>query len=210
MGISTHKQAVMETVNRLMEESHEWRECLFDYQQKLHAGFFSQSYVDAVLQKWNRSGYDIYDAYAFCHVHRQLCSGSIASVRVGIGAMPRSDKEIEYHNSVLHRQGNCLFFGEFWGGLADSDGYLTWSKPLEFEITKCSFTDDTIERTSVVIEPRRVPLEVGTTEGSRTIVHLAMDGGLARWPYGSEELYVYVVIDKNELGPYRLAALHGD
>lgn len=208
MGISTHKRVVMETVHRLMAESREWQECLYDYQQKLNSGWFSQSYVDALLQKWNGSGYDLYDTYAFCHVHRQLCSGSIASTRVGIGAMPRGDKEIEYHNSVLHKEESSLFFGEFWGGLADSDGYLTWSKPLEFEVTKCSLTDDTIERTNVLIKPRRIPLEVGTTEGSRTMVHLGFEGGLARWPYGSDELYVYVVIDKNELAFNQLAALH--
>ena len=207
MGISTHKRAVMEVVDHLMAESRELRECLFDYQQKLHAGFFSQSYVDAVLQKWNRRGYDIHDAYAFCQVHRQLCSGSIASTRVYIGATPRADKEIAYNNSVVRGNENSLFFGEFWGALADDDGYITWSKPLEFEVTKCSLTDDTIERSSVLIEPRRLPLEVGTTEGSRTMVHLAFEGGLARWPYGSEELYVYVVIDKNELASHKVASV---
>lgn len=210
MGTSTHKRVIMEVVNRLMAESQEWRECLFHYQQLLHAGAFSQSYVDAVLQKWNSSGYDIYDAYAFCQVHRQLCSGSIASARVGIGATPRGDKEVEYHNSVLHKSENRLFFGEFWGGLADSDGYLSWVKPLEFEVAQCSETDDNIKRTSVVIEPRRVPLEVGTTEGSRTMVHLGFDGGLARWPYGSEELYVYIVIDENESASHKIEALLND
>ncbi len=210
MGISTHKRAVMEVVDRMMAESQEARECLYEYQQKLHAGLFSQSHVDAILQKWNHSGYDIYDAYAFSRVHSQLCSGSIVSARVDISAMPRGDKEIEYHNSVLNKRESRLFFGEFWGGLADSDGYLTWVKPLEFEVGKCILDDDTIERKSVLIKPRRVPLEVGTTEGSRTIVHLGFDGGLARWPYGSEEIHVYVVIDDSIRAGHQLDALIDD
>jgi len=49
-------------------------------------------------------------------------------------------------------------------------------------------------------------LEVGSTLGSRTLLHLRFEGGIARWPYDSEDIYIYVVIDERELAADILGA----
>ena len=198
--MSTHKQATKKIVDDLLENDAEWRDCLYDYLRKLKSGYFHKETVDSLLQKFERFPYDIYDAYCYAKLHHLLLTEKIASALVYKGATPRGDKEIEYHNFILAKREDSHFFGEFWGGLADDDGYFSWDVPLNFEVKKGSLTDDKIERKSVIIEPRRLPLEVGYTAGSTTILHLFSSGGVARWPYGSEDIFLYILTDESLLG----------
>lgn len=195
MSESTHAKVLRSIVNKLMADP-EQISVFSDYLGKLRSGYFDKSYVDRVLQKPPRfSEYDIYDAYAFAQFHFLNSSGKLASATVNIGLEPRDNTQVEYHNDIL-RKGK-IFHGKFVGGLADSDGYMTWDKPLEFQTMHASESDDTIDRRGVIIMPRTLPLEVGYTEGSRTLLHLQQGDGLARWPYGSKEITLYVNLDQS-------------
>ncbi|MFD1309073.1 hypothetical protein [Streptomyces kaempferi] len=78
---------------------------------------------------------------------------------------------------------------------ADEDGTLSWTE--EIIVTRSTgvpYTAACASRETVtiptVMPSYRVPLEVGTTKPSRTLLHLEEDGGVARWAYGSQDLYV--------------------
>lgn len=69
---------------------------------------------------------------------------------------------------------------EFYGGLADNDGYFEWFDPMRFD------QHGGEPKTSDPVPSGRVPLEVGWTEIGTTCGHILGEGGLARWPYWSE------------------------
>lgn len=48
--------------------------------------------------------------------------------------------------------------------------------------------------------PRRAALEVGATAPSRTLLHLKEEGILARWPYGSDRIWLIVNFDHWRFG----------
>ena len=151
-----------------------------DYLVKIQLGHFSKSYLDTVLQKWRDSPYDLYDAYTFCQVHGLIFGGAIAMAEVNIGYEPQADKEVAFHKEVLQRRDDKLFHGDFWGEKAEYDGWINWTRPTRFEIKRCNDKGRLIGRDFPVLEPREVPLEVGYTEGSRTLTHLRFRGALAR------------------------------
>jgi|GEM_PF-5594423 len=81
-------------------------------------------------------------------------------------------------------------------GLADQDGSFTWKSTVKFSVQRYDGTAKKVRKPRPVsVAPRTVPLEVGYTKGSRTMLHLSADLGLARWPYGSEAITVFVTLD---------------
>jgi len=69
---SIHEQVLKEKVDRLTTDDPNWRLLLSDVLRRFKDGFYSQDYIDAILQNWWRNSYDIYDAYAFTQVHAQF------------------------------------------------------------------------------------------------------------------------------------------
>lgn len=115
---------------------------------------------------------------------------------VNVGATPRGDKEVGYHNTILADSPGYMFYGTFYGGLADQDGSFTWKSNVEFNVQRYDGAAKKVRKPRPVsVAPRTVPLEVGYTKGSRTMLHLGADLGLARWPYGSEAITVFVTLD---------------
>lgn len=201
---SIHFQALHSVVDKLMGDPDKIY-VYSDYLRKMRSGHFDKTYIDNVMQKYSSYGddeYDIYDAYAFAQFHFLMGSGKLASAKVNIGLKPKANDEVEYHNNVL-RKGKIIY-GAFVGGLGDSDGHITWDKPLEFQIMHASETDDTIERSALIVSSRQLPLEVGFTDGSRTLLHLYQDHGLARWPYGSKIITLYLNLDQSRVDPLLL------
>lgn len=193
---SIHEEVLKEKVDRLTTDDPNWRLLLSDVLRRFEDGFYSQDYIDAILQNWWRHRYDIYDAYAFTQVHAQILTGKVAISLVKIGATPRGDKEVDYHNAVLADSPSHMFFGTFYGGLADQDGSFTWKSNVEFTVQRYDGAANKVPKPRPIsVAPRTVPLEVGYTKGSRTMLHLGAEHGLARWPYGSESITVFVTID---------------
>ena len=193
---SIHEDVLKEKVDRLTTDDPNWRLLLTDVIRRFEDGFYPQAYVDAILQNWWRSSYDIYDAYAFAQVHTQILTGKVAIILVNVGATPRGDKEVDYHNAILADSPSYMFFGTFYGGLADQDGSFTWKSNVKFNVQRYDGATKKMRKPRPVsVAPRTVPLEVGYTKGSRTMLHLGEEHGLARWPYGSESITVFVTID---------------
>ena len=205
-----HETANIKSCNEALQDP-EWASLLGQILARMSTGFYDQKLVDVILQK-HRTGYDIYDAYSFSQVYAGIIHGEIATAEIEIGKMPYADKLIKENNDALTNLDHCtiltdsengktkevgsVFRAEFWGGLKDSDGYLEWLLPIEL----CRQSENVVEK--VVASPRRLELEVGYTQGNRTVFHLALERGLARWPYNSSVITILVVIDKALWNPY--------
>lgn len=136
-------------------------------------------------------------AAAHLAVHSALMTGRYVDVLIGVGAAPGPDAD---------REGNALKLARvnkhFRADLdmtqngRESDGRLSWSEPISTDrstnvglITDCGTTP---VRTSVTLPPGGVPLEVGTSKPSTTLMHLRRFGGVARWAYGDDLIALFV------------------
>lgn len=189
MSNSAH-QVLVRHVNQLLSDP-KWITILADVLGKLQSGHFDPEWVSCIVQKWDRYEYDLYDAYAFTTVHAFVMSGSIATLDLVIDVEPFRNDEVEAMSRILKELPEP-FVAKFWGGNAESDGYIKWTRPLVFGK---SSTDGTWSETELF--PSVVPLEIGYTQGSTTLEHLGRSGGLARWPYKSGRIKLFKVLDRS-------------
>jgi hypothetical protein len=187
----------------------EYAKAIFDVYTRMLSGSFNQKFLDMVFQKY-RENYDIYDAYAFAQIGAGIFDGSIVTAEIDIGQSPHEDKAIEDNNRIISSVQNIgtlkdtktgyqrtvgkVFQAEFWGGLESSDGYVKWAEPIYM----LQQVDGTTTK-SIEIPPGQIPLEVGYTSAARTMNHLGIERGLARWPYDSNIVTLLVVINEDYL-----------
>lgn len=92
--------------------------------------------------------------------------------------------------------------------LADDDGDLAWDAPIEFNRSTLTHVGAEFTAEQIMLPARSVPLEIGSTMPSRTLTHIQMDGGIARWPYGCD--YVQVIVDLETRHWSETAGMFGD
>jgi len=156
---------------------------LADYAKKINDNFFGW-HSDVIHQKWEGLGKsNIYDAYGFSEVHMMFMLGHIAVMRICVKSPPSGDKQIDENNKILNRLPN-LFAGEFWGGTQDEDGCINMHEQAAFTVVgKDKFAQ--------VNCGGYFPLEVGYINASKTKLYLnSREGKLARWPYGSQDVFL--------------------
>lgn len=172
-------------VNKKIAQSGNWESVLRQYVTKLKSGFWDWDYVNSCFQL----GYgdiDIYAAYCFAHFHTWVSIGKVLTAAIDLGLEPERDELIEENNKRLARLPGP-FSGHFAGGNHSNDGYVKWSEPIEFGQIDC-----TGREVMAVIKPKSIPLEVGLTRPDTTIYHILGDHALARWPYSSERIHLFV------------------
>lgn len=182
-------QALEEHVDEQMAVSPVYASTICRYLRQLRNGYWEQWYVNAIFQQWaGRPRPSIYDAHCFSQVHSMLMCGDILTATVDMHEEPYPDCRIEDNDEALSKM-SPIFYGRFWGGKSESDGYFGWKKPLVMgqQTPEGIFRD--------IIDARRVPLEVGYTRAEITIKHLAEARGLARWPYGSKFIHLLVLVN---------------
>ncbi|MEU8278801.1 hypothetical protein ACFYOK_34760 [Microbispora bryophytorum] len=86
---------------------------------------------------------------------------------------------------------------------AERDGFIEWALPL----SAMKFEDDQVVPFSAPLGD--APLEVGNTYASRTCLHLAEHGAVARWPYGYWTVYVLTLEPRTALMHYDDSELGG-
>ena len=172
---------------------------LLDYVDALAKGEFERRYVKAIVQNWRRAhDVTIYDAYDFAQVHTLIVKGVVAIYALRMPATPGPDRDIIGNNRALSKvirkhKADVItgapveFEAEFDNKCLESDGYFGWTGTIT-----CSYESD---NSHVFVSDRQVPLEVGSTSGSRTLGHLIEDGGVARWPYGETCLMLFLLPD---------------
>ena len=137
-----------------------------------------------VVQK-ARGLFDVYEGFAFLLVHSLMRSGVFLWADIPAKDEPSRDSSRTRNNAIL-RTLPRPFCAAFRGGYGDSDGFLEWSAPVDVRVP------DADNFGWCRIPARRLPLEVGYTTASRTLMHLIEDRGLARWPYGCRVIRVFV------------------
>ncbi|MFD1278028.1 hypothetical protein ACFQ51_56770 [Streptomyces kaempferi] len=177
----TTAAALVRTRNRLADGNH-----------------FTPGFVSAVgqMHRATPGRWPVHQVAAFLDIHAAVGAGRYAMVQVGVGTEPRSDADRTANAQALSDL-PVPFVAELdvEQNAADEDGTLSWTE--EIIVTRSTgvpYTAACASRETVtiptVMPSYRVPLEVGTTKPSRTLLHLEEDGGVARWAYGSQDLYV--------------------
>jgi hypothetical protein len=143
--------------------------------REMNSSVYRRGYIDIMIQKGIDTHYDIYDAWVFAQIHCMSKTGDLQILRVDLGHSPAGDKAVVQNNAALAALPSP-FRGDFKGGQRDSDGDVTWDEPILVNGDRW--------------EPGQAPLEVGTTRCATTWLHLCRYRWLARWPYGSTDVYV--------------------
>ena len=196
---SWHEQALDAHIESLLAKDPQWSEFLTQVQRRMNGGAFSD--VDDVVQYAAivRKPYTYADAYVMANIHGALYEHKIARLTITMPLTAPPDKNLEAVAEVF--QGKMApFVLEMWGGYGDQDGILSWDRPVRaylpgYEPTEASGSYQQSQQVQQIrLPPGHIPLEVGSTLASRSWFHLLQDGGLARWPYESNEIHVYVVL----------------
>lgn len=157
---------------------------------RLRDGFYEQDIVDAIFQSWDPQETTLVDAFWFAHIYTLLWDGDILCGFWDIGQHPEDDDDIKGNNqklSILKKVGIVTHFHPKAGYTgADGDGFLAWTRPITLGQV---LLDGKVKEISLA--SGRLPLEVGYTKPTATYRHLLVDGGVARWAYGSTKLWVF-------------------
>lgn len=173
--------ALVRTRNRLADGTH-----------------FTSGFVDAVgqMHRIAPGRWPVHQVAAFLGIHAGICAGRYAMVQVEVGATPRPDAERSANAVALAGLPEPFSADlDVYQNAADEDGAAAWSEDIVVTRSTgvpytagCSTPESLTAPTA--IRPFEVPLEIGTTLPSRTLLHLEEDGGVARWAYGSTDLCV--------------------
>jgi hypothetical protein len=152
---------------------------------RLNAGEYDRDFVAAIMQK-SRDAFDIYDAYAFSWFWVRLLRGVIKAVRIHVGDVPSRDHEVELNNEKLKGVPKAFAVTFDNDKANENDGIVVWDAPI---VASSLHADGSTSE--YVLEQGSAPLEVGYTDGRKTVQHIWEEAGVARWPYGSSILYLF-------------------
>jgi hypothetical protein len=216
--MTLHERAAEATVIRMLAAGGGETETLSAAVRSVADGIVSPETVD-VMGRPFRSGarlesWPLAQLWCIGYAHASINGGAIGRIEItvpGGPGGPERDREREANQAMLaslphpftaevdlHQHG------------ADCDGNLSWSEPVF--IAQATPPPGYREKATpkyvcrdVVVRPGTVPLEVGSTTPSRTLMHLIESGGVARWPYGSATVHLWLADLGNWAAP-QLAA----
>jgi|GEM_PF-3253954 len=170
--------------------------------RKLRTDYYDRTLVDMIFQVDHRVGYGLETAYAFANVFAQILSGKILTAKIQIGFLPMSDKYVGDQRAALLEAMNEMLpteLSEHLGGVPqDEDGWIRFpAGEVEFARTLASRKAQRMQRVVMHGFVERIPLEIGTTSAAKTMYQLQR-GPLARWPYGSKDLFVMYAPDEQD------------
>lgn len=178
-------------VNEQLQDSLYFK-CYYEYFRKLKGSFFTQWYVDMIMQPSHYHPLDICQAAHFAQIHSALGDGRMLFTAIGpTKDTPFRDSAVEENNKALSNLTHP-FSAKFIGGTGIGDGWLEWTDSIIVE----SANREDIYR-SATLEPSCCVLEVGYTRPTTTLLHLFQNRRVARWPYGHNVIYLLVVVDRN-------------
>lgn len=169
-------------------------------------GVWGSGYADALgsSARFASKRWPLHQHAAFLELHALIGSGRVAFTYIGTGGTPGSDADRVGNAAKL--EGTCPPFQASLSAkqnCASRDGELRWAEELEISRpTGLYFYEDSCERaaqTPMVRPATRpagwAPLEVGDSWPSRTLMHLWQHGTVARWPYGSNLIWLFLSYD---------------
>lgn len=166
---------------------------------------FDVGYADAIGQVHmsTPSKWPMEQVAALARVHAGIVAGTYGMIRIGgplLEAGPGRDADRKGNASkLLELHGPFSAEVDLEQNNADDDGTLSWDEPARIErssgtsfIGPCSRVGMKRILMPATIEPWSVPLEIGSSSPSRTLLHLVEEGGAARWPYGADWITLFI------------------
>lgn len=161
----------------------------------------SEQYINAIGQDYRCDPHQwpIEQILMFARMNEMIMGGLISQFEINIGRVPHKDHMRKENSSTLS-QIPRPFKAELdmTQRNGDQDGWLTWKNSIT--VTKsvgAAFFSSGFCHPAPIVRPIKipagqVPLEIGTTKPSRTVLHLIEERGVARWPYNSEIITVFI------------------
>lgn len=164
---------------------------------------YGTGYADALgsSARYSPKRWPLHQHAAFVYLHSLIGAGDVAYTCISAGGTPGPDADRE-GNAALLAETHPTF--EAWLDMeqngADSDGTLSWSEPLKvsrptgvfYYPSVCRDAEQSILAYPAMVKPGNAPLEVGDSWPSRTLMHLKQYGSVARWPYGSNLIWLFL------------------
>lgn len=176
------------------------------------------AYADSLgsSARFRPSRWPVHQTAAFAFLHALIGAGKVAWVPISTGGTPGPDRDRTGNAALL--QDTCPPFSaelDMTQNGADSDGTLDWDQPIQLErSTGAYFYEDGCRSTTqsrltylATVQPAWAPLEVGDSWPSRSLMHLAQFGAVARWPYGSKYILLFINFGWGPEGRARAAGL---
>lgn len=209
----TVHEDLAEAVWQDIQEDHEAVAAMFKLRNRHirgemnEGGIYGTGYADALgsSARFRPEKWPLRQHAAFVELHALIGSGEVTYTCISTGGTPGPD---------VDRAGNAAKLAEThprfkaWLDMeqngADSDGSLKWAEPLKvsrptgefFYPSSCKEADQSILTYPTMVEPGSAPLEVGDSWPSRTLMHIRQYGSVARWPYGSELIWLFLKPDR--------------
>lgn len=166
-------------------------------------GTLRTGYADALgsSARYAPTDWPLYQHAAFAQIHALIGAGDVAYTYISTGGLPGADSDRTGNASKLEDTVEPFRVElDMTQNGADSDGVLYWDEPLKISrSTGAHFYGNTCQPDQYGLvtyptmrEPGSAPLEVGDSWPSRTLLHLYEDGAVARWPYGSELIWLFI------------------
>lgn len=194
-----HEQVARRGLIDVMEDER-WSKLVASWARKLEQGQASQSDFAIYGQTDPRAGkWPMDQLAAAVRVHTFVMSGAYLWKTIFVERGPHADRQRDLNRAILASVPDPYLVNVWDQNLADQDGTLRWSAPVEVNrstglgIYDGKHDDDGVVVMPRVIDPGVVPLEIGTTMPSRTLLHMLQDGGVARWPYHCD--YISLLIN---------------
>jgi hypothetical protein len=176
---------ISENYARKLRETGEGRSLIASYRNMIEdrAGI---EYTNAIGQPYG--GWTDGQVAAYSRVHYLVATGKVTKLTIPVDAAPGRDADRDGNQRRLTEGLPAEFAAEVYEGNShDGDALLSWDGDSvmpwidgdgnESEHPLCSWTNC-------------APLEIGHTDASRTFLHLAEGGIVARWPYGSSDIWL--------------------
>ena len=187
---TVHEQMAAKLMDQMLY-SPSAAQVLAETRQGLRSGRIDADYRDRIGQTQHRAAYwPPEQAAAFLRVHTGLMSGEFAMTLLEVGEVPAGDADrIINAERLAHLHPAFTARPDAEQSNAERDGEMCWTAPIRAQRSTGRASSDgaapSPEVTVYEVPPGCVPLEIGLTFPSRTLMHLLKHGGVARWPYRS-------------------------
>lgn len=161
------------------------------------------AYADSVgsSARFRPSRWPVHQTAAFAFIHSLIGGGKVAYTPISTGGAPGPDAD-RIGNAHLLEQTHPPFRADLdmTQNGADFDGTLKWDQPIHlgrsvgafYYEDGCRNSGKTCLEYRATTGPSWAPLEVGDSWPSRTLMHLWQFGAVARWPYGSKVILLFI------------------
>lgn len=166
-------------------------------------GVFGNGYADALgsSARFTPKQWPLHQHAAFLRLHALIGSGQVAYTYISTGGTPGPDRDREGNAAKLSKTRHPFEARlDMDQNGADADGTLIWRESLRisrptgdfYYADGCHRSGQSILHCPAVRVPGSAPLEVGDSWPSRTLMHLLQYKSVARWPYGSKLIWLFI------------------